>query len=102
ASLAFIAFVVALTKLAPVILMPLFFKFRPIENQDLQNRVAQLERRTNTTICGIFEWSLSEKTRKANAAVVGWGNTRRIIVSDTLLQRFTGEEIEVIIAHHAA
>jgi STE24 endopeptidase len=99
ASLAFIAFVVALTKLAPVLLMPLFFKFRPIENPDLQNRVARLERRTNTTICGIFEWSLSEKTRKANAAVVGWGNTRRIIVSDTLLENFTGEEIEVIMAH---
>jgi STE24 endopeptidase len=99
AGLAFITFVVVMTNLAPVLLLPLFFKFRPVENEDLQNRVAKLARRTNTKVCGIFEWSLGEKTRKANAAVVGWGNTRRIIVSDTLLENFSGEEIEVIMAH---
>lgn len=99
ASLAFIAFVVVMTNLAPVLLLPLFFKFRRVENQDLQNRVSRLAGLTNTNICGIFEWSLGEKTRKANAAVVGWGNTRRIIVSDTLLENFSGEEIEVIMAH---
>jgi len=99
ASLGFIAFVVVMTNLAPVLLLPLFFKFKPVDNQDLQNRVARLSRRTNTKVCGIFEWSLGDKTRKANAAVVGWGNTRRIIVSDTLLQNFSGEEIEVILAH---
>jgi STE24 endopeptidase len=97
--IAFIVFVVVMTNLAPVLLFPLFFKFRPVENQDLNNRVARLARATNTKICGIFEWSLGEKTRKANAAVVGWGNTRRIIVSDTLLENFSGEEIEVIMAH---
>src|SRR5207253_4759836 len=56
-------------------------------------------KKTGMPVCGIFEWSLGEKTRKANAAVVGWGNTRRIIVSDTLLENFSGEEIEVIMAH---
>jgi STE24 endopeptidase len=95
----FIAFVIVMTNLAPVLLLPLFFKFKPVDNQDLQGRVARLARQTNTKICGIFEWSLGEKTRKANAAVVGWGNTRRIIVSDTLLEKFSGEEIEVIMAH---
>src|SRR5215510_5427798 len=99
ASLAFIAFVIVVTNLAPILLLPLFFKFKPIENPDLQNRLARLARRTNTRLCGIIEWSLGEKTRKANAAVVGWGNTRRIIVSDTLLDNFSGEEIEVVMAH---
>jgi|SRR6185369_1196712 len=99
ASLVFVTFVVVMANLAPVLLLPLFFKFRPVENEDLQNRVARLARRTNARVCGIFEWALGEKTRKANAAVVGWGNTRRIIVSDTLLQNFSGEEIEVIMAH---
>src|SRR5579862_3717814 len=99
ASLVFIMFVVVMTNLAPVLLLPLFFKFRPVENQDLQSRVDRVARRTNTAVCGIFEWALGEKTRKANAAVVGWGNTRRIIVSDTLLENFSGEEIEVIMAH---
>jgi STE24 endopeptidase len=99
AGVAFVVFVIAVTNLAPVLLLPLFFKFRPVENVDLQDRVARLARRTGARVCGIFEWSLGAKTRKANAAVVGWGNTRRIIVSDTLLQNFSGEEIEVIMAH---
>ena len=99
ASLAFITFVVVMANLAPVVLLPLFFKFKPVVNQDLQNRVNRLVRKTGAPVCGIFEWSLGDKTRKANAAVVGWGNTRRIIVSDTLIENFTGEEIEVIMAH---
>src|SRR5438445_13681251 len=99
ASIVFIAFAIVMANLAPVLLLPLFFKFKPVENPDLQNRVDRLARRTGKRICGIFEWSLGEKTRKANPAVVGWGNTRRIIVSDTLLKNFSGEEIEVVIAH---
>jgi len=95
----FSVFAIVMTNLAPVLLMPLFFKFRPIENRELLRRVERLAQRTGTRLCGIFEWSLGEKTRKANAAVVGWGNTRRIIVSDTLLQRFSAEELEVIMAH---
>src|SRR5437016_465937 len=99
ASIVFIAFAIVMANLAPVLLLPLFFKFKPVENPDLQNRVDRLARRTGKRICGIFEWSLGEKTRKANAAVVGWGNTRRIILSDTLLKNFSGEEIEVVMAH---
>jgi STE24 endopeptidase len=99
ASVGFILFVVLMANLAPVLLLPLFFKFKPVDSPDLQNRVNRLARQTGTRVCGIFEWALGEKTRKANAAVVGWGNTRRIIVSDTLLQNFSGEEIEVIMAH---
>jgi STE24 endopeptidase len=99
ASVVFVAFVVVIANLAPVLLLPVFFKFKPVDDPDLQNRVDRLARRTGKHVCGIFEWSLGEKTRKANAAVVGWGNTRRIIVSDTLLENFSGEEIEVIIAH---
>jgi STE24 endopeptidase len=99
ASLAFITFVVVMANLAPVLLLPLFFKFKPVENEDLKRRVDRLAQRIGIPACGIFEWSLGDKTRKANAAVVGWGNTRRIIVSDTLLESFSGEEIEVIVAH---
>src|SRR5438552_9026846 len=99
ASIVFIAFAIVMANLAPVLLLPLFFKFKPVENPDLQNRVDRLARPTGKRICGIFEWSLGEKTRKANAAVVGRGNTRRVIVSDTLLKNCSGEEIEVVIAH---
>jgi len=99
AAIIFAALFVVLAKLAPVILLPLFFKFTPVENAELRQRVDRLAQRARTQIRGLFEWSLGEKTRKANAAVVGWGKTRRIIVSDTLLQNFSPEEIEVIMAH---
>jgi len=99
AALAFIGFFVVLANLAPVLIMPLFFKFTPVENDDLRRRVDRLAARAHATVRGIYEWSLGDKTRKANAAVVGWGNSRRIIVSDTLLRNFSGEEIEVIMAH---
>src|SRR5205823_3858185 len=78
ASLLFIAFFVVLANLTPILILPLFFKFTPVENDDLRCRVDRLARRVGAHVGGVFEWSLGEKTRKANAAVVGWGNTRRI------------------------
>ena len=51
---------------------------------------------------GAYEWGLSEKTRKANAALAGIGATRRILVSDTMLAEYSDEEIEVVLAHELA
>ena len=51
---------------------------------------------------GVFEWRLSDKTKKANAALAGIGQTRRIIISDTLLAEHSDDEIEVILAHELA
>jgi STE24 endopeptidase len=48
---------------------------------------------------GVYEWKLSEKSKKANAALVGLGNTRRIILSDTLMEKFSPEEVEAVLAH---
>ena len=51
---------------------------------------------------GVYEWTLSDRTRKANAALTGMGNTRRILLSDTLLAEYSDDEIEVILAHELA
>lgn len=96
---AFIAFFVLLANLAPVLLFPIFFKFKPVENQDLTERLLELSHRAGTRVRGVFEWKLSEKSKKANAALVGLGNTRRIILSDTLLEKFSAEEVEAVLAH---
>ena len=50
-------------------------------------------------VLGVYEWSLGDKTRRANAALVGTGRSRRILLSDTLLAHYTDDEIEVILAH---
>jgi STE24 endopeptidase len=90
---------VGLANLAPVLLLPIFFKFKPLERDALRGRLEQLAARANTRIVGVYEWALGTRTRKANAALAGLGNTRRILVSDTMLEQYTDDEIEVVLAH---
>ena len=61
-----------------------------------------LATRARTDIVGVFEWVLSDHTKKANAALAGMGKTRRILLSDTLLADYSEDEIEVILAHELA
>jgi STE24 endopeptidase len=89
----------ALTRLAPVVLLPIFYKFVPLTRATLRDRLGELARRAGTPIVGVFEWKLGEKTSKANAALAGLGATRRILVSDTLLRDYSDDEIEVVLAH---
>jgi len=95
----FAGITVILANLAPVLLMPLFFKFKPLDDEDLKNRLLTLASRAITKIEGVYEMDLSRKSKTANAALAGLGNTRRIIVSDTMLKNYTKEEIEVVLAH---
>jgi Zn-dependent protease with chaperone function len=96
---AFTAFFILLANLAPVLLFPIFFKFKPVDDPALTQRLLELSQRAGTRVRGVFEWKLSEKTKKANAALVGLGNTRRIILSDTLLEKFGADEVEAVLAH---
>lgn len=93
---------VVLVRLAPVVLLPLFYAFKPLDRPSLAARLLALAERANTSIAGVFEWSLSGHTRKANAALAGMGRTRRILLSDTLLADYSDEEIEVVLAHELA
>jgi STE24 endopeptidase len=102
AALLFAAAGVLLSRLAPVVLMPLFYRFRPLEREALRERLIVLSRRAGVPVLGAFEWGLGEKTTRANAALVGAGRTRRILLSDTLLQNYSEDEIEVILAHELA
>jgi STE24 endopeptidase len=87
---------------APVLLLPLFYKLEPIVDGELSQRLTRLAERVGAPILGVYEWSLGEKSRAANAALVGLGPTRRILLSDTLIAQYTPDEIEVIIAHELA
>ena len=96
---AFIVLFVFFAQIAPVVLFPLFYKFKPLENDGLKQRLVRLSERAGTRVKGVYEWKLSEKSRKANAALAGLGATRRIILADTLLEKYTDDEIEAILAH---
>jgi STE24 endopeptidase len=93
------AAMVALVHLAPVLLLPMFRSFKPLERQALVDRLVVLAARAGTRIGGVYEWGLSAHTKKANAALAGMGNTRRILLSDTLLADYSDDEIEVVLAH---
>jgi STE24 endopeptidase len=95
----FMGLFVLLAQLAPVVLLPIFYKFEPLDNEDLRRRLVQLSERAGTRVRGIYRWKLSEKSKKANAALTGLGNTRRIILADTLLDNYAPEEIEAVLAH---
>lgn len=97
--LIFIALYVFFAQLAPVVLLPIFYKFSPLQNEELRSRLVRLGERAGTKIRGVYEWKLSEKSKKANAALTGLGNTRRIILADTLLQSYSEDEIEAVLAH---
>ena len=96
---AFTALFIVFAQLAPVVLFPIFYKFVPLENQALRDRLVRLSERAGTRVRGVYEWKLSEKSKKANAALTGLGNTRRIILADTLLQNYSHDEIEAVLAH---
>jgi STE24 endopeptidase len=95
----FMGLFVLLAQLAPVVLFPIFYKFEPLENEDLRRRLVILSERAGTRVRGIYRWKLSEKSKKANAALTGLGATRRIILADTLLDNYEPEEIEAVLAH---
>ncbi len=98
-ALVLIFFSVVMANLAPVLILPLFYKFSPLPEGELTERLLALVKRANTHVRGVFTMHLSDKTTAANAAVMGLGNTRRIVVGDTMLDRYTLDEIEVVLAH---
>ena len=88
--------------LAPILLLPLFYRFKPLDRTPLRDRLTELAGKAGTPVVGASEWMLSDRTKKANAALAGLGRTRRILLSDTLLARSSDEEIEAILAHELA
>jgi STE24 endopeptidase len=102
AGLCFLIFGVAMSALFPVLILPLFYKLQPLENESLREKLTVLAQRVGAKVLGVYRMGMSEKTKKANAAFAGLGSTKRIILGDTLLDKFAEDEIEVVMAHEMA
>jgi len=102
AGTAWALFSAALASLFPVLIIPLFFKYLPIGNAELKDRIMGLARRTGIDLTDVCRIDLSRKTSKANAALVGLGKTRKVILADTLTDNFTLDEVIVVVAHEFA
>lgn len=90
---------IVLGQLAPVLILPLFYKIERLEDETLADRFSRLSEGTGLSIEGVYRMQMSDETVKANAMLAGLGKTRRVIMGDTLLEGFSPEEIEVIFAH---
>ena len=101
-SLFWIFFSLVLAKLTPVVIIPLFFKYKKFSDDTLKERILQLGDKMKVKVLDVFEIDFSKKTLKANAAFVGIGNTKRVILADTLKDKYNYDEITVILAHEFA
>lgn len=99
AGLAMLVITVLLANLAPVLLLPLFYKLTPLPDGEVKRRALVMAERARTRVRGIYAMKMSDKTTAANAFVAGLGATRRIVIGDTLLDHYTPDEIEVVVAH---
>ncbi len=90
---------VVLAKIVPIVILPIFYKITPIENENLKQRIVALSKDAGLKVENVFKFNMSKNTKKANAAFAGLGKTKRILLGDTLLDNYTEEEIETVIAH---
>jgi STE24 endopeptidase len=90
---------VALSNLAPVLLMPLFNRFQPLRDEALAARIRELATRGGVRISDVYEMDMSRQSEKPNAMFTGLGNTKRIVLGDTLLAGFSQDEVEAVVAH---
>jgi STE24 endopeptidase len=99
AAVAFFAVSIVIGQLTPVLIIPLFYKIKRLDDQTLAERFRGISEGTGLTIEGVYRMEMSAETAKANAMLAGLGATRRVILGDTLLDEFNPDEIEVIFAH---
>jgi STE24 endopeptidase len=90
---------VLLARIAPVVILPLFYKVTPLENEVLKDRIVKLSSGAGMKVENVYTFNMSKNTKKANAAFTGLGATKRILLGDTLIENFTVDEIETVIAH---
>lgn len=96
-----VLFSAVLANLAPVLIFPLFYDFEPLgeEHEELERALLSLAEQAGTEVRGVYKFDISRRTKSANAGLTGLGSSQRIIVGDNMLEEFTDQEIETVLAH---
>lgn len=90
---------VVLAQLVPVLILPIFYKVTPLSNENLKSKIESLAVHAGLKVKNIYSFNMSKNTKKANAAFTGLGKTKRILLGDTLLESYSDDEVETVIAH---
>ena len=91
-----------LAALAPVVLDPLFNDFTPLPDGDTRSDVLKLAESAGVKVGEVYSVDASRRTTAANAYVTGLGPTKRVVLFDTLLDRYSRDEVRVVVAHELA
>ncbi len=94
-----VAFTIVMQFLAPVLIMPLFNKFTPLENSSLRDKILNYAKQEHFKLQGIFTMDGSKRSSKLNAFFTGFGKFRKIVFYDTLMEKLTEVEIVAVLAH---
>ena len=97
--IAIIIFQLFMIYLAPVIIMPWFNKFTPLEAGELRSRIETYAREQGFKLKGVFKMDGSKRSSKTNAFFTGFGRYRRIVLFDTLIEKHSPDELLAILAH---
>jgi STE24 endopeptidase len=90
---------VAFVFFMPYVLVPLFFKMRPLADVETVERIHALVNRAGAPVRDVCSLDFSRRTAEANAAVIGLGRSRRVVIADTLLAEFSAAEVDAVVAH---
>jgi STE24 endopeptidase len=90
---------VILARIVPIFILPMFYKITPIDDESLKERIISLSNAAGMKVENVFKFDMSKNTKKANAAFTGLGKSKRILLGDTLLENYSSDEIETVIAH---
>lgn len=102
ASVGSVLFGAGLAALAPVVLDPVFNDFTPLPEGETRSDVVELARAAGVKVGEVYSVDASRRTTAANAYVAGLGPTKRVVLFDTLLDRYTRDEVRVVVAHELA
>ncbi len=94
-----VLFSILLAQLAPVLFIPLFFKLKPLPAGELKERLLALCQKFQIHVKEIYHLGMGEKTEKGNAAFTGLGRTKRILIGDTLYEKYPADQVEAVFAH---
>ncbi len=90
---------VILARVVPIFILPLFYKITPLEDEELKSRIQELAKDAGIKVENVYKFNMSKNTKKANAAFTGIGKSKRILLGDTLLDTYSHDQIETVIAH---
>ena len=88
-----------LSFVAPVVIMPIFNKFYPLEESELKSTIEEYARAQRFKMKGVFKMDASKRSSKSNAFFTGFGKFRRIVLFDTLIEKHTVDELVSVLAH---